>query len=286
MNLATSIYGLCLLILLWHVFNGWGKGPARMLIKLFALAAAYVAGLLLGETAADLLKPLGYPQLVLLVLGRSAVALLAYFIVIVCGAILFKRTSQQELGLVRLFYGVTGAGIGLVFGLVMVWLMVVLIRVAGTLSPAPGLKTTEPTASTTLASVRQQSLRAIRAWKTELEDGPLNGVVKTVDPLREQDYDTADRVGVLLTEPERLRKFWDSPAMREWANDTKARELASDPEVQRLGREGNFAALLRHPKLAAYLDNPELLARARRTDFAAAVRDAVPEGRRGAGGER
>ncbi|MBS0656854.1 MAG: CvpA family protein [Verrucomicrobia bacterium] len=280
MNLASSIYGVCLLILLWYVINGWSKGPARMLIKVFALAAGYVAALLLGESVAVLLKPLGYPQLVLLFVARALVALTAYLLAVLCGAILFKRTAQQEVGIVRFFYGVTGAGIGLVFGLVLIWIFVVAVRVAGTLAPPPGTTLAPSTQESRLGQVRGQMLGALRAWKSELEDGPLNGVVKAADPLREQDYETADRLGVMLTDPARVRRFWESPAMREWAGDTKARELTNDPEIQRLGREGDFDALLRHPKVVAYLDDPDLLARVRRTDLAAALRDAVPEPRK------
>lgn len=279
LDLATSIYGVCLLLLLWYVINGWSKGPARMLIKVFALAAGYVAALLGGETVAAFLTPLGYPQLVLLLLGRALAALVAYLVAVLCGAILFKRTAQQEVGIVRLFYGVTGGAIGLVFGLAVLWIFVIAVRVAGTLAPPSGTAVAPRTESGALSALRLQFLAVLRAWKTELEDGPLNRVVKAADPLREQDYESADRLGVMLTDPSRVRRFWDAPAMREWANDTKARELSSDPEILRLGREGNFDALLRHPKVVAYLDDPDLPARVRRTDLAAALREAVPEPR-------
>jgi hypothetical protein len=269
LNLPTAIYGLCLLVLLWHLINGWRKGPARMLIKIFALAAGYVAALLLGEVVAPLLKPLGFADVVNLVLARAQVALIAYFIAVGCGAILFKRTGQQELGLVRFLYGVSGAAIGLAFGAVMVWLLLIFVRVTGLFTP--------PAASGDGGGMAARILGVVRDWKGEIENGPVSGIVKAVDPLRERDYETAERAGQLIGNPERLRRFWESAALREWAADERVKQLANDQELQKLVTARDFAAFLRHPRVVAFMNDPELIARARRTDFEAALREAVPE---------
>lgn len=282
MNLATSIYGILLLILLWHLFNGWRKGPARMLIKVFALAAAYVGALLLAEPVAGLFKGLGYPNTLLLFLARLVVGLVVYLVTVGCGAILFKRTSQQELGLLRLAYGFAGGAIGLLFGAIGAWLLIIFVRVTGTLVPPPqpaGTGASVEASAGRSVSALTRGLGVLRTWKMELEDGPLNGLVRALDPLREQDYESADRVGILLASPERLKKFWDSAAMREWANDLRAKELANDPELAKLVREGDYGALLRHPKIVAFLDDPELMARVKRMNWEAALREAVPETR-------
>ena len=228
-----------------------------------------MAALLLGELVAPLLRPLGFADVVNLALARAQVALLAYLIAVGCGAILFKRTGQQELGLVRFFYGLSGAAIGLAFGVVMVWLLLVFVRVAGLFAPPP--------AQSDAGGIAARTLGVVREWKSEIENGPVSGLVKAVDPLRERDYESAERAGQLIGNPERLRKLWESAALREWAADERVKQLANDPELQKLVSERDFAAFLRHPRVVAFLNDPELIARARRTDFEAALREAVPE---------
>ena len=76
------------------------------------------------------------PDFVISALGGAILALIVYSVVNTIGTILFKRTGQQGSGLVRLVYGVSGAALGIFFGLFFIWLLVTGIRSVGAVAEA------------------------------------------------------------------------------------------------------------------------------------------------------
>ncbi len=276
---ASIFYGLCLLIFLWYLRKGWKAGPARMIVSICALAVGYVAAMMLGDLAVPILRPLGFPDLALLGLARAAIAVLGYLFVVAAGAILFKRTEHQEVGFVRLVYGLSGALLGLAFATVVVFALVISVRLVGTLAPpAPRTATGVPVPARdrgTWSALGDRVITVTREWKDEIETGPIGPIAKVLDPLRPQEYETARRVSQVITNPESVRRFFEAPAMREWNQDERVKALAADAELGRLAQEHDFVKLMRHPKVVAFLNDPELIARAKRTDLSAALDYAV-----------
>src|SRR3954452_23891994 len=103
----------CVVILL-EVLRGWRRGIARQVARLGALIAAYFAAYFGGNVLVPLGRPLLHlPDPVVSVVIGSILALLVYAAINGAGAVLFKRTSQHSSAVIRLFYGISGAVLGL-----------------------------------------------------------------------------------------------------------------------------------------------------------------------------
>src|SRR5438552_9901569 len=113
------------ILILFEVVRGWRLGLMRQITRLIALGAAYGAALLGGSLCVPLARSFfKMPDPILSILCGAILALAAYALVSGIGAILFKRTSQQESGLVYFIYGFAGAILGLFFCVFFFWLTV------------------------------------------------------------------------------------------------------------------------------------------------------------------
>src|ERR1700730_4490495 len=92
-------------------------------------------GQLLLPIARPLLK---MPDLVLSALGGAILAFVVYAVVSSMGAILFKRTGEQDSRTVQLIYGFAGAIVGLFLGIFTLWLIVVSVSAVGAVADAQG----------------------------------------------------------------------------------------------------------------------------------------------------
>ncbi len=123
------------ILILFEVLRGWRLGLMRQITRLIALGAAYAAASLGGSLFVPVARSFfKIPDLVLSILCGAILAFAAYALVSGVGAVLFKRTTQQESGLVRLIYGFAGAIVGLFFGLFLLWLTVASVRAIGALA--------------------------------------------------------------------------------------------------------------------------------------------------------
>ena len=83
----TVFYLICGVLLLWNVIRGWRAGPARMAVAFGAIAAGYLAALLAGDVFVGPLRAvLGYPDFVLLAIGRALAGMAGYFLILGTGA--------------------------------------------------------------------------------------------------------------------------------------------------------------------------------------------------------
>ncbi len=276
----TVFYLICGVLLLWNLIRGWRAGPARMAVAFGAVAAGYLAALLGGDMlVAPMRALLGYPDIVLLAVGRAIAGMLGYFLVVGLGAVLFKRTSQQGVGLLRLLYGLSGALLGLIFGICVIWALVISVRLVGTLAEgrlAPVGSNKEENADVTSA-MATQVLVTSQIWKRDLEAGAIGPIVKAADPLPGRDYERVNRLGRVLAKPEAMRRFLESPTIKSITRDPRFQTLAADPEIAKLATQHNYAALLRQPKIVEFLNDPAVLAKFREIDLDAALLYAAPE---------
>ena len=133
----TIFLSFALVLILFEVARGWRLGVIRQGVRLVALVAAYAAAIIGGRLLLPILRPfLRVPDFFMSLVAGAVLGLLVYAAINFLGAILFKRTSQQSAGLVRVFYGVCGAVLGIFFGLFSVWLVVVAIRSLGAIANA------------------------------------------------------------------------------------------------------------------------------------------------------
>ena len=123
------------ILILFEVVRGWRLGLMRQIMRLIALAAAYGAAFLGGSLCVPVARSFfKMPDPILSILCGAILALAAYALVSGIGAILFKRTSQQESGLVYFIYGFAGAILGLFFSVFFLWLTVASVRAVGALA--------------------------------------------------------------------------------------------------------------------------------------------------------
>ena len=100
-----------------------------------ALAASYLIGYFGGALLGSLLhRVIDLPERALSVFGAVALGFIMYICIVLVGAIAFKKTSQQSLGLVRFGYGVSGAACGALYGMFLVWIVVLAIRLLGSVA--------------------------------------------------------------------------------------------------------------------------------------------------------
>ena len=123
------------ILILFEVLRGWRLGLMRQIMRLVGLGTAYAAAFLGGALLVPAVRPfLKMPDPVLSILCGVTLAVAAYMLISGAGAILFKRTSQQESRLLYLIYGFSGAILGLFFGLFLLWVTVASVRTVGALA--------------------------------------------------------------------------------------------------------------------------------------------------------
>jgi len=270
------------ILILFEVVRGWRLGLIRQVVRLIALGAAYAAGWLGGSLVVPVARPLlKLPDPVLSILCGAVLAFAVYALISGFGAILFKRTTQQESGLVRIIYGSTGAIVGLFFGLFLFWLTVASVRAVGALaegqaasrSGAAGKNAQDPTSHA--LDVRRHYLSApedampalatsLARLKNSLELGLLGSALKNTDPISQRTYETLEKAGRVLSSPECAQKFLTFPGARELAEHPKIVALRSDPEIADLIVQGRFLDLLQNPRVIDVANDPVLADRIRK----------------------
>lgn len=106
------------------------------------------------------------PESVLRWIIIGVTSLAVYFAFSAIGPILFKRTRQKTIGITRFVYAIGGAALGLTRALVLIWVLLCLIRVTGTLTR------------------NEKSFSTLAALKLGIEQGALGALVEaTTDPV-------------------------------------------------------------------------------------------------------
>ncbi len=264
----TIFVSFALLLVLFEVVRGWRLGLVRQLVRLLALVAAYGAGFFGGRFLLPLLRPfLRLPDFLISIGAGAILAVIVYVAISTLGAILFKRTGEQNAGIVRLVYGICGAVLGIFFGLFSVWLVVVAIRSTGAIASAelrapdpvearsPGRPAARPRP---LPNEPEGIIQSLAKLKNSIELGPLGETVKTVDVVPAQTYQILGKVGTLASNPRSAERFLSYPGARELTENPRIIALRDDPEIFELIQQQRFLELLQNPKLIEAMNDPEL----------------------------
>src|SRR5438094_7751436 len=220
------------ILILFEVLRGWRLGLIRQIVRLVGLGTAYAAAFLGGALLVPAVRPFfKMPDPILSILCGATLALAAYGLVSGIGAILFKRTSQQESRPLYLIYGFAGAILGLFFGVFLLWLTVASVRAIGAL--AEGQARSRPrTAAHGAQDATSRALDVRRRFLSESDDGVpalatslarmknslalglLGGVCRGTDPISPTTYETLERAVSVLSSRERAQKFLSLPGAR------------------------------------------------------------------------
>jgi hypothetical protein len=273
----TIFLSFALVIILFEVVRGWRIGVVRQGVRLVALITAYAAAIFGGRLLLPVFRPLLQVPDFFISLGAGALlALLAYAVINVMGAILFKRTGQQSAGFVRVVYGACGAALGIFFGLFSVWLVIVAIRSLGAIASA-GVHTQAspqhpPTPlTTTPPTTPPPMIASLAKLKNSIELGSLGEAVKAVDVVPANTYQTLGKVGTIVSNPQSAERFLSYPGAKELTGNPKIVALRQDPEIIELIKQQRFLDLLQNPKLIEAVNDPALAAEVRSFEFQKAL---------------
>ena len=291
----TILLSFAGVLLLLQILRGWHLGLPRQLVRIGALVAAYMTALYGGGVAVPWLRPmLKLPDFIISTLAGVILATIVYSLINTIGTILFKRTGQQESGIVRLVYGFSGALLGLFFGLFFIWLMLVGIRSLGAIAEAQinasapsrvprfeeraGTRPGTPMRRTPTDTPPQDSFTtSLARLKRSVELASFGELVKQTDVLPGGGYETLGKVGEVFTKPERAARFLSYPGIVELADNPQILALRADPEIARILEEGRLWTLLQDERLIEVANDPELRRQIRSIDFKAALDHALRE---------
>jgi uncharacterized membrane protein required for colicin V production len=265
----------------WH---GWRLGLIRQVINILALVAAYVIGYFGGGTIGPLLRRfLDIPEGVLAVLGAVTLGLVIYVCIILIGAIAFKKTAQQSIGLVKLGYGLSGAFCGALYGLFLVWIMILAIRLLGSVAETQiavaknphlnlGGQTPTPTPSPTPPSAM---IRGLAHMKHSLEQGAAGAMVQQVDPIPGTLYSMLHKLGVMVADERKVVRFLSYPGVKPLLDHPKIAALQNDPDITRDILQRNYLGLIRNRRIIVAANDAEIGELMRKFEFEKALDHAI-----------
>lgn len=243
--LAAAVY------LLWEVWIGWRRGVVRSAVYFGAFVLSGFAGVVVGQAVYSVWGKL-FPGTALIA-GLAAGAFVTLFVLTVCiliGALLFKRTSQQSSGFIRLLFGGGGAFFGLLLGLAVLWGALSLVRVTGAMA--------EATIAERRASEAPAVLRGFATLKESIELGPAGKFVESVDILPPQAYRMIGQVGRLGSDRDAMVRFLDYPGAQAILQNPRMARLLSDPDILQAFHDNNFFALMGNKALLDAAGDPAL----------------------------
>ncbi|MGB8354779.1 MAG: CvpA family protein [Chthoniobacteraceae bacterium] len=250
-------------IILYQMACGWKRGVARQAIHLLALVLSYIAAWTCAPQFVPLLRPLGYPNFMLSAIAGAGIALVVFLVITLMGKVLFKKTSQQSVAFVRFVYGLSGAALALVSGLVFVWMAFMSVRILGAVAKS------EITASKA-APVRDEDGQETKPRKPgalvvgladlnhSLETGIAADVVRHADPIPKKVYDIVDKMTLVLSSQDSMKRFLDFPGAQALVANPKVTALKDDPDIQRDIKARNYMALLKNERVVAAANDPAL----------------------------
>lgn len=248
---ATWLWIAAALYLLFEMWRGWRRGVVRHGISVCALLAAGGVGWVFAWMTgfiSDRVIPLPPPA------GRVIFGLFAglvfYAAAVVVSSLLFKKTSQQSSGVVRLVYGAGGAFFGLIFGLMVLWGGISLLRAVGAVSAgeqalAASYGLAVPGLDADLASASQS-----------IQGGATGRAMERLDVVPPNVYAIITKLVQVTGSPEATARFFAYPGTQKLLSESKLQALFTDPELVRAASEGNYLVILANPKLAEIASDP------------------------------
>lgn len=269
------------LFVLFTAWRGWRLGFMRQLMSILALAGAYIIGYFGGGPLGTILhKFIEYPESALAVVGAVGLGFVIYCCIALVGAILFKKTSQQSVGLVRLGYGASGAVFGALYGLFLVWIAVLAIRLLGSVAETQiavaknprAITSHGPTPTPTPAPTPPGAVvRGLAQMKQSLEQGAAGSVVQQVDPIPGTLYSILHKLGLMVSDEKRVDRFLAYPGAKMLLAHPKIAALQNDPVITNDIINRNYFALIRNPRIVTAANDTEIGELMRKFEFEKAL---------------
>jgi hypothetical protein len=278
--------GLFVAFSAWH---GWRLGIIRQVMSILALAAAYLIGYFGGSTLGPFLhRFFDLPERALAVLGAVGLGAIVYCCITLIAAIGITKTAQQKAGLVRLGYGVSGSICGAFYGLFLVWITVLAIRLLGSVaetqlavndpphvSPGKQSPTSQSPTPTPSPTPPGTMVRTLAHMKESLERGTAGAMVQQVDPIPGTLYGILRKLGVMVSDDKSVDRFLSCPGVKPLLAHPKIAALQNDPEITRDLVNRNYFALIRNPHIITAANDAEIAELMRKFEFEKALDYAI-----------
>ncbi len=272
-------------LILFEFIRGWRVGLMRQLVRVFAVIVAYASAIYGGRLLVPILRPfLRMPDFVVAIVAGSLLAILVYSVVSSLGRIFFKRTAQHVSAPLRIFSGASGAVVGMIFGLFLLWLILVGIRSAGAIADGQvhARATSAPEAvhavyspdNNNLALKQEKPLplpALLARLKNSVELGAVGEVVKRTDAVPQPTYDTLAKVGEVISTPTAAERFLTFPGARELGQNPKIIALREDTQIPDLIAQHRFFELLQNDKILEAVNDPTLARQLKNFDWKGAL---------------
>lgn len=273
--LQWAFFAVAALFVFYQMMRGWQRGVMRQVFHLLALVCAYAAAWFGRGLLVPVLRPLGYPDFVLSALAGTLLAFLVFFVITAIGAILFKKTAQQDVGFIRFGYGAAGSVLGLATGLVVVWAVVLAVRLVGAVAEAEivAQQIAEKRHETGQSGMRQPNVavRSLAQMKRSLEQGVTGRVMRSVDPIPPGTYTIIHKIGRIIDDPESVNRFMNYPGVKQLSQQPKVAELTGDADIVKELQAGNYLSLLKNAHIVSVANDPQVLALVKKIEFQKAL---------------
>lgn len=281
-------------LILFEFIRGWRVGLMRQLVRVFAVIVAYASAIYGGRLLVPILAPfLRMPDFVVAILAGSLLALLIYSVTSNLGRIFFKRTAQYASAPFRIFSGASGAVVGILFGLFLLWLVLVGVRSVGAIADGQvrARETSAPEAvhavyspdnNNNVALKREKPLPLfdlLARLKNSVELGAVGEVVKRTDIVSPTRYDTLAKVGEVISTPTAAERFLSFPGARELSENPKIVALREDTQIPDLIAQHRFFDLLQNDKVLEAVNDPTLARQIQNFDWNGALDYALKRGK-------
>jgi Colicin V production protein len=227
-----------------------------LLLQLLVPLAIGASGLIVYFFADPFLSLLGMSSATIspggLMLARALLGVLSFYLMMLAGGFLFRRTRDYDLTVSRLISGAGGALLGFIYGLVTVWFLMIFVHVIGRV--AEDQVTLQVNRGLSPAPAISNLARA----KASLDSGWLGEVSHWLDPVPGSVYDSIDRWSSILSRPDAVKQLMADPVFRPLGDNPTFQALASDPELSDSIEKGDLLGVVTNPKLVQFFTNGEV----------------------------
>src|SRR5260370_24819735 len=217
------VFALCLV---YATVRGWFHG---LVLQLLVPLAVVVSILVVYFFADPFLRPFGMSSATISPLGltvaRVLLGVLCYYLMMLAGGFLFRRTRHYDLIISRLISGAGGALLGFIYGLLTVWFLIILIYVIGRVAEDQVALQTGRGASP--APV----IATLTRTKSSLGIGLLGEMSRLIYPLPASVDQAIDSWSSILSRPDALKQLMADTVLRSLGNKPTFQGLTNDPEL-------------------------------------------------------
>ncbi len=261
--------------LLGCTWNGWRRGLVREAVSLVALAAAVAAGFWLGPLIGPAIPEFGFPRFLKPVFGGVLVGTLLYGTIAMVSSIVFRKTDDQGIGMVRTLFGLSGALLGMLSGLGILALCMLGVRLMGSFADGLHKGAVAKAPRKDLPVPSPPELNPLATLKRLVDASPAAEWMARVDPVSPPMYARLSRAGQVLANAAARDKLFADPALGAVAKNPRLLAIKEDPLLQEALRSAELWTLLRSPKVQAAAADTQLVTALRALDLDAALARAL-----------